>query len=254
MINRLLGIQENASLHGADIDLMLELLHWFVLVLFVGWSAFFIYTIFRFRQSKHPKADYHGVKSHGYKYSEVMVCIIEAILLLGFAIPLWAKRVNQFPAEKDAVVVRVIGEQFNWNVHYAGPDGKLGKADASLVTNDNPLGLDKNDPNGKDDFQLLNQLHLPVDKDAIVYLSSKDVVHSFKVLQMRVCQDAIPGMSIPAWFQPIKTGKYEILCAQLCGLGHYRMRGFLTVRTAAEYTSWVAEQSKAQAGGATSYE
>src|SRR5206468_3576270 len=115
----------------------LEVLHWFVLVLFIPWSAFFLYAIFRFRASRHPKADYQGVRGHMYKFSEVAVCIVEAVLLLGLAIPLWAQRVNEFPPQKDAVAVRVVGEQFAWNVHYAGPDGKLGRTDAKLVASDN---------------------------------------------------------------------------------------------------------------------
>jgi len=256
MINELLGMQPAAAEHAAKVDLMLELLHWFVVVLFIPWSAFFIYALVRFRKSRHPRADHVGVRGHGYKISEVAVCIVEAILLLGFAIPLWAQRVNQFPSEKESTIVRVIGEQFAWNVHYPGPDGVLGKADGKLVTKDNPLGLDKSDPRGEDDIIAINQLHVPVDRNVIVYLGSKDVIHSFKVLQMRACQDAIPGQSVPAWFKPIKTGDYEIVCAQLCGLGHYRMRGVLTVDTEEDYQKWMAEQAKAKAaaGGDSGYE
>jgi cytochrome c oxidase subunit 2 len=257
MINEMLGMQPVASEHGAQLDFMLELLHWFVIVLFIPWSAFFIYCIFRFRKSRHPKASYAGVQGHGYKFSEVAVCIVEAILLLGFAIPLWAHRVNEFPPQTNATVVRVVGEQFAWNVHYAGPDGKLGRTDPKLVSAENPLGLDRTDENCKDDFFAINQMHLPVDRNVIVYLSSKDVVHSFKLLSMRICQDAIPGMSIPTWFKPIKTGTFEIVCAQLCGLGHYKMRGVVTVDKAEDFDRWIVEQSakaKAGGGGGQSYE
>ena len=118
----------------------------------------------------------------------------------------------------------------------------------------NPLGLDSSDPNASDDILTINQLHLPVDKPAIIHLSSKDVLHSFGLPEMRVKQDIIPGLSIPTWFVPAMTTKefqsikgdstitFEIACAQLCGLGHYRMRGFLTVETQAEFEAWLVEQ------------
>lgn len=253
MINEVLGMQPGASEQAARLDYMLELLHWFVLVLFIPWSAFFVYTLVRFRQSKNPKADYHGVKGHGYKYTEVAVCVVEAVLLLGFALPLWAKNVGEFPPKEGSVVLRAVGEQFAWNIHYAGADGILGKADATLVTKDNPLGLDKTDPHAADDVFILNQLHLPVDRNAIVYISSKDVIHSFKLPSMRVCQDAMPGMTVPAWFKPTKTGKYEIVCAQLCGLGHYKMRGQLIVETQAEFDEWMKKQATGS-GGSGGYE
>ena len=105
------------------------------------------------------------------------------------------------------------------------------------------MGLDPSDPAGRDDITTLNQLHLPVGKTALIYLTSRDVLHSFFIPVMRVKQDVIPGMRIPVWFTPVKTGQWEIACAQLCGLGHYRMRGFLTIHTLEEYEKWVKEQS-----------
>lgn len=256
MINDYLGILKNASAHGLEIDRMLEIVHWFMFALFIGWSTFFIYALIRFRKGKNPKADYTGVTGHTSHYIEISVVVIEAILLLGFAFPLWAKRVNQFPSEKNAVVVHVLGEQFAWNFHYPGPDGKFGKQDLKLVSSDNPVGLDHNDPNGKDDIITINQLHLPVGKPAIIYVSSKDVIHSFTLRNMRITQDAIPGMSVPVWFTPIQTGNYEIACAQLCGMGHYRMRGFLTVDSQEDYDKWLKEQAAANSssGGSNSYE
>ncbi len=166
------------------------------------------------------------------------------LLLVFYAIPAWAKRVKAFPAENEAVVVRVVGEQFAWNVHYPGPDGKFGRTDISLVSADNPLGLDRKDPNAKDDITTVNQLNLPVDRPVLVHLSTKDVIHSFGLFEMRVKQDAIPGMQIPVWFIPNRVGDYEIACSQLCGLGHYRMRGFLTIQTAADYQKWFDAQEK----------
>ena len=139
-------------------------------------------------------------------------------------------------------------------------DGKFGRSDPTLVSADNPLGLDKNDPDGKDDFTTINQLNVPVDRPVLVHLSSKDVIHSFGLYEMRVKQDAIPGLTIPVWFIPTVTTadmrqrvgndkfEYEITCSQLCGLGHFRMRGYVTVQSAADFEKWKADQLKEKAG------
>ncbi len=205
-------------------------------------------------------ANYTGVKSHASAFSEIGVAVIEAVLLFGFAIPLWAARVDRMPPESEALVVQVTAEQFAWNVHYAGADKVFGRRDIKLIdTQSNPLGLDRSDPAAKDDVTSLNQLYLPVDRPVIVKLRSKDVIHSFGVPEFRVKQDAIPGLTIPIWFVPnvttaemrTRTGnaefQYEIACAQLCGLGHYRMRGFVTVQTAEEFQKWMDEKATEQA-------
>jgi cytochrome c oxidase subunit 2 len=111
------------------------------------------------------------------------------------------------------------------------------------VSSDNPLGLDRTDPASRDDVTTINELHLPIDTPVIVYLSSKDVVHSFTLPQMRVKQDTIPGTVQPVWFTPTRTGEWEIVCSQLCGLAHYRMRGFYTVQTAADFKAWLASEA-----------
>jgi cytochrome c oxidase subunit 2 len=149
----------------------------------------------------------------------------------------------------------VVGEQFAWNVHYPGPDGEFGRTDPTLVDQQtNPLGIDRSDPAAQDDLTTINQLHLPVNRPAIVHLSSKDVIHSFMLNEFRVKQDAVPGIDIPAHFTPTVTTdemrerlgdpkfNYEIACAQLCGLGHFRMRGFVHIDTPEEYQAWLASQ------------
>ena len=353
-----LGMPVEASAHASEIDQMTAVMHWIMLILFVGWSIFFIYVLIRYRRSKSAKADYAGVKSHFSSYMEGTVVVVEAVLIIGFAIPLWAKRVNAFPPEGEATVVRVVAEQFAWNAHYPGADGIFGRTDLKLVSAENPLGIDRNDPAAKDDIATINQLNLPINKPVIIHLSSKDVIHSFGVTYLRVKQDAIPGESIPLWFTPTKTNiqiqeelthKYsthgqtvsvaramnrvamseytdktgasivgpggfigedivaklneagirevtvtvdhsnliamkeykdpdgniiapkgerltddiviklnrmgvtevlaapdtplEIACAQLCGLGHYRMRGFMTIQTPEEYAAWLAQEA-----------
>src|SRR2546421_10850216 len=243
LINELIGLPPNASEHGYQIDHIIEFSHWFMGTLFLGWSAFFIYLLLRFRKGKQPLADHEGVKSGNSTHLEFAVVLIEAVLLVGFAIPLWAKRVNQFPETKDAILVPAIGQQFNWNFHLPGPDGTFGRRDLNLVTNSNPLGLDPNDPAAKDDIVVLGELHVPVDRPVIVELSSKDVIHNFALVNMRIAQDAIPGSIIPMWFKPVKAGTYEIICGQLCGLGHYSMKGSVVVDTPADYQAWLKERA-----------
>jgi cytochrome c oxidase subunit 2 len=263
MMTEWLGLPPLATAHGGQIDNLLGWIHIFMLILFVGWGAFFLYAIVRFRQSRNPVADYKGVTSHRSTYLEIGVAVVEAVLLIGFAIPLWAARVEGLPPENEALVVQVTGEQFAWNVHYPGADRVFGRTDVKLLDlQSNPLGLDRSDPAAKDDATTVNQLYLPVNRQIIVRLRSKDVIHSFGVPEFRVKQDAIPGLTIPIWFVPTittaemrtQTGnsafQYEIACAQLCGLGHARMRGFVTVQSAEEFQKWmddtVAEQAAAE--------
>jgi cytochrome c oxidase subunit 2 len=243
LINEFLGQPPNAAEHGYQIDHILEFCHWFMAALFVGWSAFFAYVLIRFRKRRHPIADHQGVKTGISTHLEFSVVLIEAVLLIGFAIPLWAKRVNEFPDTKDAILIHAVGQQFNWNFHLPGPDGEFGRRDVNLVTNSNPLGLDPNDPAAKDDIVVLGEVHVPVNRPVIVELSSKDVIHNFALVNMRMAQDAIPGSLIPMWFKPIKPGTYEIICGQLCGLGHYSMKGSLVVDEPAEYQAWLKERA-----------
>ena len=244
-INKALGILPNASEHGSTVDHLLELCHWFMAFLFVGWICYFFYTIFRFHKSRNPKADYHGVQSKAAAHLEFSVVLVEAVLLLGFGLPLWGKRVtgDQFPPETDAVRVRAVGEQFAWYFHYAGADGIFGRVHTSFLNGSNPLGLDPNDPAGKDDVISKNEMHLVNGKPVVIDLSSKDVIHSFSLQHMRMCQDAIPGTMIPMWFRPIVAGEYDIICAQLCGAGHYAMRAIMKVETQAEFDAWMKEQA-----------
>jgi cytochrome c oxidase subunit 2 len=259
IMNQWLGMPQLASAHGGELDNMIGWVHIFMLILFVGWGSFFAYCLIRFRRSRQPVANYTGVTSQTSKYSEIAVALVETVLLFGFAIPLWAARVDGMPPENESLVVRVTAEQFAWNAHYAGPDRVFGRTDLKLLdAQANPLGLDRSDPAAADDVTTLNQIYLPVDKPIIIRLRSKDVIHSFGVPEFRVKQDAIPGLTIPLWFVPTVTTadmrtrmgnpefQYEIACAQLCGLGHYRMRGFVTVQTADEFQKWMEEQGKEQ--------
>ncbi len=314
MIGKLLGLPPDLSAEGPQIDGLLGIVHLLMFALFLGWGIFFVYTLIRFRRGRNPNASYAGARTHASSYVEAGVAAFEAVLLVAFALPVWAVRVNAIPEEASRTTVRVIAEQFAWNVHYPGQDGQFGRTDASLVSTENPLGLDREDPAAKDDIATINQLNLPVGKPAVIYLSSKDVIHSFALPYFRVKQDAIPGQRIPVWFTPTRTtadlretmaksydvsngkipaellmltaledyadregnvilgkGSYiseeavallqqagvkevtaapdiptEIACAQLCGLGHYRMRGFVVIQTEDEFKAWLAEQASYQ--------
>ena len=250
----------SASTQGPAIDNIISLVHWLMLILFVGWGIYFIYTLIRFRASKQPKADYQGVKNHYSTYAEVGVALIEVALLIGFAFPIWASRVNDVPNSLDSIQIRVVGQQFAWNIHYPGPDNIFGTTKVELVDEaENPIGLDRSDENAKDDVVTINQLHIPVNRPINVLLSTKDVIHNFKLPEFRVSQDAISGMEIPVWFKAtmtteefLETAKgtaregmgFEIACAQLCGLGHYRMKGYLTVHDDKGYEEWMDEQQE----------
>ncbi len=252
-----LGLPAAASAHAGEIDQLIVYIHWLMLVLFVGWGGFFVFVLVRFRKGANPRASYEGAKGKFAKSTEVAVALIEVMLLVFYAIPAWAKRVTNFPGGSDAVIVRVVGEQFAWNVQYPGKDGKFGRTDPALVSADNPLGLDRKDADAKDDVTTINQLTVPVGHPVLVHLSSKDVIHSFGLYEMRIKQDAVPGMEFPVWFVPTVTTdemraklkdpgfNYEITCSQLCGLGHYRMRGFINVLSQADYDKWMADQVKA---------
>ena len=261
IINKLIGIPELASEHGELVDLMLEVLHWFMLVLFVGWSIFLVYVWVRFHKSRNSRANYEGVTGHASMHLEIGVVIVEAVLLLGFAFPLWAQRVDDVPTGDDVVKVRAVGEKFAWSFHYPGPDGTFGLVDHFLISGTNPVGLDPDDPNGADDFISRNELVLPLEKHAIITISSKDVIHNLALVPMRISHDATPGVTTMVWFKPTKLSPaggtdadgnvtpdgWDIICGQLCGAGHALMKGKLHVRTPDAYEEWFKENTPAPA-------
>lgn len=251
---KLLYLPVVASKHGNDVDWLIIYMHWLMIALFVGWMGYFIYVLFRFRAARNPKADYIGARTHASTYVEGAVALVEGILLIGIAIPFWAKLADDFPKEEESTVVKVAAQQFAWNFRYKGPDGKFGKQDFTLVSSDNPVGVDLEDPAAKDDVQTLNELRVPINKPVILHISSKDVIHSFKVISLRLTQDAMPGLMIPTHFTPTKEGRYQINCAQLCGNGHAAMAGgYLIVESQEKYDAWLQEKSSS-GGGATSFE
>ena len=259
-ILRYFGLPVGISSVSGRIDEIIVIVHYLMLVLFVGWGIFFIVSLIKFRASKNKKASYQGVESHYSSVMEAAVAVIEIVILFGFAFPIWAERVNDVPDPRDSEHIRVVAQQYAWNIHYPGADGMFGETRVELVDEqDNPIGLDRSSEFGADDFFTINQLHIPVNKKIRVDLSSKDVIHNFKLPELRVSQDAIPGMVIPVHFTATSTSKeflkttvgtkregksLEIACAQLCGLGHYRMKGYLTIHEEDDYLSWLDEQAE----------
>ena len=243
--------------------------HILMALLMFGWGIFFIYCLFRFSKKNNPKASYTGVTNHYSKYVEGGIVLFEAVLLIGLAIPGYnlVKYDNISDTSHDEIIVRVVAQQFAWNIHYPGNDGKFGSTRVNLVDEEtNPIGLDRKGF-GADDITTINQLHLPVDKMVKLYISSKDVIHSFSLPEMRVKQDAIPGMQVPIYFTPTMTSKefiekikgslrdgyiegiptsggYEIACAQLCGNSHYKMKGYMTVHSQEEYDNWLSQEAE----------
>jgi cytochrome c oxidase subunit II len=250
-MEKFLNLPVLASENGKGTDQLIVYLHWLMIVLFIGWLGYFLYALIRFNQKRTAKADYHGVRSHFSSYLELTVAGIEAALLIFVAYPVWARHTSGFPKESDATVVQIVGQQFAWNARYPGADGAFGQQDMKFVAETNIFGVSPQDPKGKDDVQVLNEIHVPVNKPVICHISSKDVIHSFRLMAMRVTQDAIPGMRIPIWFQPVKEGRFQIYCAQLCGNGHAAMSGgMLVVESPEAYSKWLASKN----GANTSFE
>ena len=145
----------------------------------------------------------------------------------------------------DAVVIEVTGEQFTWNVRYPGEDGEFGRTDPHRISVENPLGVDSNDPAAADDIHELAVFYVPVNRPVHIRLRSKDVLHSFYLPHHRIKQDAVPGMTIGLWFVPTVEGEFELACAELCGFGHYQMRGTFHVVSEQEFEQWLSEKRAA---------
>ena len=240
-----LGLPANYALHGDQVDHTMDVVTWLMIALFVGWTVFFFICLFKFTQKKNPRAAYHGVKNHVSTHMEVGVIIIEAVLLLGFALPLWGERTDSFDRvikEDNPVRVRAIGYQFGWKFHYAGNDGKFGFIDRNLVETPGDACIYKDDPNGFDDF-IASTLKLPVERPAIVQVTSTDVIHNFSIIPMRVQQDAIPGKDIPMWFTPLKELETSVVCGQLCGDGHANMVGTMVIESQKVFNEWASKMS-----------
>ncbi len=232
----------NVSVYGDEIDNLIIIIHWFMLVLFVGWSIFIVYCLLRFRHRSGHVAVYEPIKAKFNTWLEGGVAVAEAVVLIALAIPAWSA-IKNVSSEDPAnpVIVRVVAEQFKWLFHYPGRDGTFGRTGAEFFSDDNPAGLDPDDDAGVDDITVRG-LHIPVGRPVIARLVSKDVIHSFKIPVMRVTQDVIPGMEIAVGLHAKDTGKFQVGCAQLCGLGHYEMKADFVVESPEDFQKWLDEE------------
>ncbi len=222
-----------------NIDATIILSFWVTGAVFVGVCLFMAYCVWRYRYRPDRRAEYEPEnKKLEWRLTWLTSLGVAALLAPGLLV--W----NQFvTVPKNAFNVEVVAYQWGWNYRLSGEDGILGKTDAKLVSYENPYGLNLNDPNGKDDIIVQDaDLHLQIDQPVKINLRSLDVIHNFYVPQFRAKMDTLPGIVSYYWFTPTKTGKYEILCAEFCGTGHYGMRGTVLVDEKKDYSNWLAQQ------------
>lgn len=214
------SLPENIATYGGKIDAIFWVITVVTGIAFVLVEVGIIWFAVKYRRREGRRAHY----THGSKALEVLWTSVPALALVALGIysaDVWAQIKGRDSAPAGSLMLGVRAKQFEWNVTYPGADGTLGTSD---------------------DFVVRNQLHFPVNRPILIQLESEDVLHSFFIPQLRVKQDAVPGMTIPVWFEATKTGGYQIGCAELCGLGHYRMRARVTIHEPDEYERWHAEQ------------
>jgi len=235
-------LPENISTFGEGIDQLFYLIYYVSVAIFLLVNTIYIVFIIRYRRKKRSDKAYH---THGSSIVEFTWTALPFALFAFIALysdTIWTEIKYPSKQPNPDVVVEVMGQQYMWHVRYPGPDGVFGHRERRFIASTNPFGIDSTDPNGKDDYVAINQLHLPINKNIVVRLSSMDVIHSFFLPNMRVKQDAVPGNWVDVWFNGNKTGEYEIACAELCGSGHYLMRGVLTFQSQSEYDAWLNQQ------------
>ncbi len=234
------------SRHGAGIDRTLKYLLVATGSMLVIGHAVLGYLIWRFGGSDRVTSRQATAKLE--RRLAIGLGLLIVVIAEGGVLAMGMSAWREFYAAKppaDAVRLELTGEQFAWNMRYPGSDGEFGKTFPQLMDVTNPLGLDPNDPSGRDDWQFVNNMYVEEGRAVHITLRSKDVIHSLFLPHFRVKQDAVPGMAVDVWFVPTRAGKYELACTELCGLGHYRMRAFLHVLPAAEFAAWEAEQRSA---------
>ena len=231
-----------ASGHASALDAVLLSVHAHMLLIFVAWLALFVIALIKFRKGASPEPRERGIGSTFAAIAIGLVVVGDVIILATQALPAWSARNAPPPVGVEPVEIRITAEQFAWNIHYPGPDRVFGRTGQPFISASNPVGIDRSDPAAADDIGILNVLMLPVYRTAVIQLTSRDVIHSLTLNEMRVKQDAVPGMTSRIWFTPIATGNWEIACSQLCGLGHYRMRGEYHVVDQAAWDQWQADQ------------
>ncbi|HYD76206.1 c-type cytochrome [Ramlibacter sp.] len=227
-----------ASNWGA-IDTTIGITFWVTGVVFVAVNVFMAWAVVRYRHRHDSRADYQPEN----KKLEWWLLVLTAggvAAMLAPGLLVWADVIH---VPRDARVVEVMAQQWNWSYRLPGKDGKLGTVNARLVSESNPFGLNPADPNGRDDILAASpELHVPLGQPVKLVLRSKDVLHNFGVAELRVKMDMVPGQVTYAWFTPTRTGSFDLLCEELCGIGHFAMRGRVVVDEPAAYEAWLNRQ------------
>ena len=233
---------ESAATHGETIDRQFVVTLIVTGVVFIAAQVALGYLIVRYR----AKADREAKYTHGSNSIEVLWTVATAVLFFAMVLAGVQAFSNLYltAAPEDAIPIEVTGQQFAWNIRYAGPDGKFGRTSPEMINDTvNPVGLDDTDPAALDDI-VVPTMAVPVNRPIQLILKSKDVTHSFFVRELRIKQDTVPGMVIPIHFTANRTGTFEIACAELCGLGHHRMRSSIEVLSDLEYSEWLRERAE----------
>ena len=223
----------------AMVDVTMDITFYVTGFVFVAVNLFMAYCVIKFRYKKDARATYEPEnKKLEYWLTGLTAVGVAAMLTPGLFV--WAKFVD---VPEEAHIVEAVGQQWHWTYRYPGEDGKLGEVDAQRISHENPFGIDPEDPNGQDDIIVYNpEAHIPLDKPVKFLLRSKDVLHNFTVAQFRVKMDLVPGMNTFLWLTPTKPGRYELLCEELCGIGHFAMRGAVVVDEQDDFDTWLAQQ------------
>jgi cytochrome c oxidase subunit 2 len=221
------------------VDFTIDITFWVTGAVFVAVNLFMAYCVIKFRYKKGARATYEPENKKLETWLTVLTSVgVAAMLTPGLFV--WAKFVD---VPEEAHVVEAVGQQWHWTYRYPGEDGKFGEVDAERISNDNPFGMDPDDPNGQDDVLVYHpEAHVPVDKPVKWLLRSKDVLHNFTVTEFRVKMDLVPGMQTFQWLTPTKVGRYEVLCEELCGIAHFAMRGAVIVDEPDDFDTWLASQ------------
>ncbi|NBA94765.1 c-type cytochrome [Pseudomonas sp. R5(2019)] len=208
-------------------------------IFFIAITVFMAVAVMRYRHKEGARAAYQPEN----KKLELWLIIATSIGIAGMLAPGLVVYSDFIQVPKNAYELEVVSQQWQWAFRFPGQDGKLGRSDVKFIDSANPLGLDPKDPAGQDDVLIRNnEVRLPLDRPVKVLLRSKDVLHNFYVPQIRSKMDMVPGMVSYFWFTPTKTGKYEVLCAEYCGLGHYNMRGHMIVEEQDAFNQWLNSQ------------
>lgn len=223
-----------------SMDDTILLTFWITGGVFTAVMVFMIYCVFRFRHVEGRKADYEPES----KKLEIWLSSLTAVGVAAMLAPGLSAWGDYVTVPEDATQFEAVGQQWSWAYRLPGKDGVFGTVNIKSISDENPFGMNPEDPNGQDDVLIEeDEVHLLKDQPVKAVLRSLDVLHNFYVPQFRAKMDLVPGMATFFWLTPTRTGEFEILCAELCGTGHHAMRGTVIVDEAEAYEEWLSEQS-----------